>query len=277
MPESRQTRRLAIRGHACCHHLQMLDRCDRKRVAPLLEQVFLFRSNSFCSATLLGAVLPIGRILAAPCDISCHGTSVSMALRACAKSRNGMLMSGLNPLSVVCIAPRGNRSHGDKGRRTALPPHPSDRSFANGLVEEHNMPLSQPRMLHSPLHALRRCAVAACLTVFWVGAAVAQPVPVPESFADLAQAKLPSVVTITATRPTRMSPDQTPRTRVRSAARSPGVRFPARLALQGVLQAVRSRRDRAGGSRPPATALGSGFIIDPTGYIVTNNHVVSGC
>lgn len=61
------------------------------------------------------------------------------------------------------------------------------------------MPLSQSRMPHSPLHALRRCAVAACLTVFWVGAAVAQQVPVPESFADLAQAKLPSVVTVTAT------------------------------------------------------------------------------
>ena len=70
------------------------------------------------------------------------------------------------------------------------------------------MHLSQARMLQSPLRAMRHCAVAACLTVFWVDAAASQQAPVPGSFADLAQSKLPSVVTITATSPGRAETGQ---------------------------------------------------------------------
>src|SRR3546814_16106256 len=34
--------------------------------------------------------------------------------------------------------------------------------------------------------------------------------------------------------------------------------------------------DRSPGAPQRATALGSGFIIDATGYVVTNNHVIDG-
>src|SRR3546814_20397895 len=34
--------------------------------------------------------------------------------------------------------------------------------------------------------------------------------------------------------------------------------------------------DRSPGAPPRATALGSGFIIHATGYVVTNNHVIAG-
>src|SRR3546814_5551387 len=35
-------------------------------------------------------------------------------------------------------------------------------------------------------------------------------------------------------------------------------------------------RDHSQGAPQRATALGSGFIIDATGYVVTNNHVIDG-
>ena len=36
------------------------------------------------------------------------------------------------------------------------------------------------------------------------------------------------------------------------------------------------QKNGAPGRKHKASALGSGFIIDPSGYIVTNNHVIDG-
>jgi serine protease Do len=77
----------------------------------------------------------------------------------------------------------------------------------------------------------------------------------PESFADLAEQTLPAVVNISTTQ--TVSADSQ---------------------IQDLDEMFREFLDRQDGDQPraprKATSLGSGFIIDPTGYIVTNNHVI---
>jgi serine protease Do len=138
------------------------------------------------------------------------------------------------------------------------------------------MPLSQALMLKPPVRAMRRCVAAACLTVFWVGAAAAQQAPVPGSFADLAQSKLPSVVTITATSSDRA---ETGKGAEGPEFRPPGLPefdFPPGSPFEEFFKRFGPDGDAPEGPAPQSTSLGSGFIIDPAGYIVTNNHVVSG-
>ena len=99
--------------------------------------------------------------------------------------------------------------------------------------------------------------------------------PAPDSFADLAAKLLPGVVNVSSSRssPQRGGPGA-----------GPGYSaIPARIAVRAVLQGLHEpqppgqRGDPT--SRAPerrAQSLGSGFIIDPSGIIVTNNHVIDG-
>jgi serine protease Do len=76
----------------------------------------------------------------------------------------------------------------------------------------------------------------------------------PESFADLADKSLPAVVNV-ATTQTIASDSQ----------------------MQDLDEMFKDFLDKRQGAKPKprkATSLGSGFIIDPAGYIVTNNHVI---
>jgi serine protease Do len=86
----------------------------------------------------------------------------------------------------------------------------------------------------------------------------------PESFADLAEAVTPAVVNISAT---QVEEDK-------DAAR----KLPPGASPDQMLEEFLKRRRGRGGQGLPhrSTSLGSGFVIDPSGVVVTNNHVIDG-
>ncbi len=109
---------------------------------------------------------------------------------------------------------------------------------------------------------LRYQALAKSGTVFlvallaWGGQAVARSAP--ESFADLAEGLLPAVVNVSTTQ---------------SVAEGDSKEF------EEFFKDFFERRGQRGGDEAPQrrapSSLGSGFIIDSSGFIVTNNHVIA--
>jgi serine protease Do len=97
-------------------------------------------------------------------------------------------------------------------------------------------------------------AGVACAAALAVAPAQAQPRGAPISFADLADALLPTVVNISTTQVVERG-DQ-----------------------EDFEEMFREFFERRGQGAPPprrrANSLGSGFVIDPSGYVVTNNHVI---
>jgi len=81
---------------------------------------------------------------------------------------------------------------------------------------------------------------------------------VPSSFADLAERLMPSVVNISST--------QT----IKSTANPFPFEFPPGSPFEDMFKEFNKPTERK------ATALGSGFIIDKKGIVVTNNHVIQG-
>ncbi len=108
--------------------------------------------------------------------------------------------------------------------------------------------------------------LAAALILFAAIAAASPPLHAhgtPESFAALAEKALPAVVNIS----TRQTVE---------ARRAPDLpQFPPGSPFDEFFRKFFGDPDERGG-RPPrrTTSLGSGFIIDPSGIIVTNNHVI---
>ncbi len=103
--------------------------------------------------------------------------------------------------------------------------------------------------------------------IAWSG--VAGAAPAPESFSGLAKTVAPAVVNIAAAHknggPAADVPDMP-------------FSFPPGSPFEKFFKEFQDRAGRGGGQQhaPGATALGSGFIVDPEGYVVTNNHVIDG-
>ncbi|HAX91873.1 MAG TPA: serine protease [Rhodospirillaceae bacterium] len=100
-------------------------------------------------------------------------------------------------------------------------------------------------------------------------AAPSQARSAPESFADLAEKLLPAVVNISTTQ-TITQEDE---------IQAFEFKFPEGSPFEDFFKEFQQRQQQLtpNGEEPrkrKATSLGSGFVIDPTGYIVTNNHVV---
>jgi len=81
---------------------------------------------------------------------------------------------------------------------------------------------------------------------------------IPSSFADLAEKLMPSVVNISSTQTVKTTSNPFP------------FQFPPGSPFEDMFKEFNQPRERK------ATALGSGFIIDKKGIVVTNNHVIQG-
>ncbi len=120
------------------------------------------------------------------------------------------------------------------------------------------------------LHRFARLVVLS-LSLFCVGAALpaaSEAREGPSSFADLADKLLPAVVNISTT--------QTVTTRDDSMDLQ-DLQIPPGSPLEDFLQDFFNHGGGKEGGKPrkhKSTSLGSGFVIDPTGYIVTNYHVI---
>jgi serine protease Do len=120
-------------------------------------------------------------------------------------------------------------------------------------------------------HHLAGFVIAAGLLV---GTLPATARPGPDGFADLAERLLPGVVNIASTQILKGNADQGPDVPM----------FPPGSPMEKFFHDFMERNRRQGGPNgaPPqqesrkSQSLGSGFIIDTAGYIVTNNHVIEG-
>ena len=113
-----------------------------------------------------------------------------------------------------------------------------------------------------------KTAVTACFALLLLAAPVARAAPMPPDLADLAARLLPAVVSVASNEP------------VADSTASDGNADPD--GGGGAVQqdkADAGTTSTAGSVLPPpkvSEALGAGFVIDPSGYIVTCNHVIDG-
>ncbi|HIJ38751.1 MAG TPA: serine protease, partial [Rhodospirillaceae bacterium] len=88
--------------------------------------------------------------------------------------------------------------------------------------------------------------------------------PGPDGFADLAERLLPAVVNISTTQ-TLKNPERAPDM----------PQFPPGSPFEEFFKDFMEKHANPDSSPRRATALGSGFVIDVAGLVVTNNHVIA--
>jgi serine protease Do/2-alkenal reductase len=96
--------------------------------------------------------------------------------------------------------------------------------------------------------------------------------PMPPAFADLAAKVAPSVVSVASTDPVSDDSDDNGQNNQDNSG-------PDQDKATGGLKPAQASDPASDSVIPPPKAqeaLGSGFVIDPSGYIVTNNHVIDG-
>jgi serine protease Do len=123
--------------------------------------------------------------------------------------------------------------------------------------------LMPARAAFGPLGLGRAVAFAAALALAGLSFE-AQARDAPGTFADLVEKVLPSVVNISTTQAARGAQAQAP-------GQAPGA---PQTPLDEMFRNFEERNRQAQPQQRRSTALGSGFIIDPTGYVITNNHVI---
>jgi serine protease Do len=137
------------------------------------------------------------------------------------------------------------------------------------LKGNHLMRLLQSRALRASAIAAAVLLAAPVLpSAVGLAAPTAQARSAPESFADLAESLLPGVVNISSSQ--NVSPRAGPDMPV----------FPPGSPFEKFFKDFMDR-NRGGQNGKPAPlrrmqSLGSGFVVDPSGIIVTNNHVIDG-
>ena len=89
----------------------------------------------------------------------------------------------------------------------------------------------------------------------------------PESVSDLAESLMDAVVNISITQNTKAEGDEG----------VPTPTLPKDAPFQDLFEDYfKKRNDDGANAARKVSSLGSGFVVDPTGYIVTNNHVIEG-
>jgi len=123
-----------------------------------------------------------------------------------------------------------------------------------------------PNPVRKGRHSARLgAAVLAAGTIVWTATAMAA-LP-SEGYADLVEKVSPAVVFISSTHKATA-----PKVEMRGPGQRP-FQFSPDSPFEEFFKRFQEQRPE---QRRPTTALGSGFLIDPSGYIVTNNHVIDG-
>ena len=134
---------------------------------------------------------------------------------------------------------------------------------------------------------VRRGLLAAAVAAVIVGPSAAPELalaqgrgnPPAQGFADLAERLLPAVVNISTTQTVRQDrnqqqgPQQGPQGERRRGPEVP--QFPPGSPFEEFFREFFDRQGRPDAPPRRTQSLGSGFVIDSTGYVVTNNHVIA--
>jgi serine protease Do len=164
-----------------------------------------------------------------------------------------------------------------KTGKTALSGH-GIRNFAVSRAEDYENSEEQraPNMASNNRSRSYHAAVALAVSLSIVSAgplavtapALAQAQPMsagPESVADLAEGLLDAVVNISTSQ------------NVKNEDRAPTPQVPEGSPFQDFFDEFFKGDGSEGGAQPrTVNSLGSGFVIDPSGFIATNNHVIEG-